>query len=167
MPWYAIHTRSRHENKVYVGLLQKALQALYPRIPVWSARKDRKKMISVPLFPGYLFVEVDNLDSGKIIDILKTTGVVRILGNRQDGTPAVIPEKAMATIQKLVTSEVDIRQTQYPKLGEPAVIVDGQFKGVEGHVAKTDYENEIFVISFEFLNRYVSISLKGYQIKKI
>lgn len=32
---------------------------------------------------------------------------------------------------------------------------------------KTDYQNEIFVISFEFLNRYVSIPLKGYQIKRI
>jgi transcription antitermination factor NusG len=167
MPWYAIHTRSRHENKVYEGLLQKALPAFYPRIPVWSRRKDRKKIISVPLFPGYLFVEVEYLDSGKIIDILKTAGVVRILGNRQDGTPAVIPDKTMATIQKLITSEVDIRQTQYPKLGEPAIIVDGPFAGVEGHVAKTDYENEIFVISFEFLNRYVSISLKGHQIKKV
>jgi transcription antitermination factor NusG len=167
MPWYAIHTRSRHENRVYDGLLQKSLPAFLPRISVWSSRKDRKKIISVPLFPGYLFVEVDYLDSTKIIDILKTFGVVRILGNRQDGTPAVIPEKTMATIQKLIASEVEIRQTQYPKLGEAAVIVDGPFKGVEGHVAKTDYENEIFVISFEFLNRYVSIPLKGHQIKKI
>lgn len=167
MPWYAIHTRSRHENKVYVGLLQKALQAFYPRISVWSSRKDRKKMLSVPLFPGYLFVNVDYLDNAKILEILKTTGVVRILGNRQDGTPAVIPDKTMATIEKLISSEVDVRQTQYPKLGEPAVIVDGPFKGVEGHVAKTDYENEIFVISFEFLNRYVSIPLKGHQIRKV
>jgi transcription antitermination factor NusG len=46
------------------------------------------------------------------------------------------------------------------------MIVDGPFAGVEGHVVKTDYENEIFVISFEFLNRYVSIPLKGRQIKK-
>jgi len=47
------------------------------------------------------------------------------------------------------------------------VIVDGPFKGIEGHVVKTDYANEIFIISFEFLNRYVSIPLQGHQIQKI
>jgi transcription antitermination factor NusG len=167
MPWYALYTKSRHENKVYEGLLQKALPAFYPQISVWSRRKDRKKMISLPLFPGYLFVDVEFLDGMKIIEILKTAGVVRILGNRQDGTPAAIPEKTMATIRKLIDSAVDIRQIQYPMLGDPAVIVDGPFTGVEGHVAKTDYENEIFIISFEFLNRYVSISLKGHQIQKV
>lgn len=167
MPWYAIHTRSRHENKVYHGLLQKSLAAFLPLISIRSRRIDRKKTISVPLFPGYLFVNVDYLDNTKILDILKTTGVVRILGNRPDGAPAVVPEKTIETIRKLIGSAVDIRQTQYPKLGEAAVIVDGPFQGVEGHVEKTDYENEIFVISFEFLNRYVSIPLQGYQIKKV
>lgn len=121
----------------------------------------------MPLFPGYLFVDVEDLTGGKMVEILKTFGVVRILGTRIDGTPTAVPEKTMATIQKLVASEVDIRQAQYPKLGEPAVIIDGPFTEIEGHVAKTDYENEIFVISFEFLNRYVSIPLKGYQIRKI
>jgi len=167
MPWYAVHTKSRHENKVYDRLLQKSLRAFLPLISVWSRRKDRKKLITIPLFTSYLFVHVDELDSSKIIEILKTAGVVRILGNRQDGPPAAVPEKTMDTIRKLMASETDIRQIQYPRLGETAVIVDGPFKGIEGHVAKTDYENEIFVISFEFLNRYVAIPLKGHQIQKI
>ena len=167
MSWYVIHTKSRHENKVFDGLTQKSFTAFLPKISVWSSRKDRKKRIYIPLFPGYLFVDVADLTGSKILEILKTFGVVRILGNRIDGTPAAVPEKTMTTIQKLVSSEVDIRQAQYPKLGEPAVIIDGPFAGIEGHVEKTDYENEIFVISFEFLNRYVSIPLKGYQIKKI
>ncbi|HOO39888.1 MAG TPA: UpxY family transcription antiterminator [Syntrophales bacterium] len=167
MSWYAVHTKSRHESKVYDKLLQKSLHAFLPRISVWSRRKDRKKKIIVPLFPGYLFIRVDDLDNAKMIEILKTAGVVRILGNRQDGPPAAVPEKTMDTIYKLVASENDIRQIQYPRLGEAAVIVDGPFKGIEGHVVKTDYANEIFIISFEFLNRYVSIPLQGHQIQKI
>ncbi len=167
MPWYAVYTKSRHESKVYDRLLQKSFHAFLPQISVWSRRKDRKKLISVPLFPSYLFIQVEDLDNARIIEILKTAGVVRILGNRPDGPPAAVPEKTMTTIRKLTASDVDIRQLQYPRLGEAAVIVDGPFKGIEGHVAKTDYINEIFVISFEFLNRYVSIPLKGYQIQKI
>jgi len=167
MPWYAVLTKSRHENKVYDRLLQKTFHTFLPRISAWSRRKDRKKRIIVPLFPGYLFICVDDLDNAKMIEILKTAGVVRILGNYPAGSPAAVPEKTMDTIRKLIASETEIRQIQYPRLGEAAVIADGPFKGIEGHVVKTDYANEIFVISFEFLNRYVSIPLQGNQIRKI
>lgn len=167
MTWYAVHTRSRHENKVFDGLRQKAFEAFLPKISVWSARKDRKKRITVPLFPGYLFVDVENLTGIKMVDILKTFGVVRILGNRIDGTPAPVPEDTMGTIRKLAQFGFEARQAQYPKLGEPSVIIDGPFQGVEGLVVKTDYKNEMFVISFAFLNRHVSLPLKGHQIRKL
>jgi len=36
MPWYAVYTRSRHENKVCTGLSQKAHHVFLPKIEVWS-----------------------------------------------------------------------------------------------------------------------------------
>ena len=81
MPWYAVHTKSRHEYKAHTGLTQKNLTSFLPEMEVWSKRKDRKKKISVPLFPGYLFVEA-SLDNETKLAILKTSGVVRILGKK-------------------------------------------------------------------------------------
>ncbi len=54
--WYALHTRSRFEQKVYDGLCGKSLEAFLPRIQVMSRRKDRRKMIMIPMIPGYVFV---------------------------------------------------------------------------------------------------------------
>jgi transcriptional antiterminator NusG len=56
LKWYALHTRSRFEQKVYDGLCGKSLDAFLPRIQVISRRKDRRKKILVPLIPGYVFV---------------------------------------------------------------------------------------------------------------
>ncbi|MCF8146871.1 MAG: hypothetical protein K9N21_23440, partial [Deltaproteobacteria bacterium] len=56
LKWYALHTRSRFEQKVYEGLCGKSLEAFLPRIQVMSRRKDRRKKILVPLIPGYVFV---------------------------------------------------------------------------------------------------------------
>ena len=167
MPWYAVHTRSRHEDRVYAGLVLKSLQVFLPKIEVWSKRKDRRKKIMIPMFPGYLFVELITLDNQMKLNVLKTFGVVRMLGKPTGSEPIPVPDAKIEAIQRLVQSKVEIQQFQYPKVGEPALITDGPFKGIEGIVVGTDYEKELFVISIELLQRAVAIKLEGFQIKRI
>jgi len=180
MPWYAVHTRSRHEDRVYAGLIQKSIHTFLPKIEVWSTRTDRRKKIMIPLFPGYLFVELlalDNqgylfvellaLDNQAKLGVLKTFGVVRILGKPRGAEPIAVPDAKIDAIQRIVQSKVEVQQIQYPKVGEPALIIDGPFKGIEGVVVSTDYSKELFVITIELLQRSVAIKLEGFQIKKI
>jgi len=167
MPWYAIHTKSRHEDVVYLGLTQKAYHAFLPKLEVWSKRKDRRKRILIPMFPGYLFVELFSLENAIKLDVLKTFGVVRILGKPRGAEPIAIPDAKIDAIQRIVQSRVEVQQFQYPKVGEPAMIIDGPFKGVEGLVLKTDYDKELFVIGIELLQRSVAIKLEGFQISRL
>ena len=167
MPWYAVHTRSRHEDRVHLGLTQKTYHAFLPKMEVWSKRKDRRKKILIPMFPGYLFVELLSLDNEIKVDVLKTFGVVRILGKPRGSEPLPIPDDKIDAIQRIVQSKVEVQQFQYPKVGEPARIIDGPFKGVEGLVLKTDYEKELFVIGIELLQRSVAIKLEGFQITRL
>ncbi|MEE8209751.1 MAG: shikimate kinase, partial [bacterium] len=51
--WYALRTMSRHEQKVTDRLLGKDFHAFLPTIEAWSRRKDRRKRITRPMFPGY------------------------------------------------------------------------------------------------------------------
>jgi len=167
MPWYAVHTRSRHEDKVNAGLIQKGHHVFFPKIEAWSRRKDRRKKILLPMFPGYLFVELDSIDLHTRLDILKTFGVVKILGNPSGSEPIPVPDEKIDSIRRIVLSKVEIQHFQYPKVGEPARIIDGPFKGIEGLVLKTDYKKDLFVISLELLQRSVAIKLEGFQIEKI
>jgi transcriptional antiterminator NusG len=167
MPWYAVHTRSRHEDRVHLGLMQKAFNVFLPKMEIWSKRKDRRKRITIPMFPGYLFVELSSLDNVTKVDVLKTFGVVRILGKSQGAEPLPIPDEKIDAIQRIAQSRVEVQQFQYPKVGEPARIVDGPFKGVEGLVIRTDYEKELFVIAIELLQRSVAIKLEGFQIARL
>lgn len=166
MPWYAVHTKSRHEYKAFTGLTQKDLTAFLPEMEVWSKRKDRKKKISVPLFPGYLFVEA-SLDNETKLTILKTAGVVRILGKKENTEPLPVPEAKIIAIQRIMDKKVEMFSLQYPKAGEPARIMDGPFAGIEGTVIKSDLEKELFVISIDLMQRSVAFKLEGFQISKI
>jgi len=167
MPWYAIHTRSRHEDKAFAGLVQKSISAFLPKIEVWSKRKDRRKRIMVPLFPGYLFVEMFSLDNEAKLDVLKTFGVVRILGKPTGSEPISVPDDKIDAIRRIVESRVEVQNLQYPHVGEAARIVDGPFKGIEGTVIKTDYQKDLFVVTIELLQRSVAIKLDSSQIEKI
>lgn len=166
MPWYAVHTKSRHEYKALAGFAQKNLKSFLPEMEVWSKRKDRKKKISIPLFPGYLFVEA-SLDNETKLAILKTSGVVRILGIKENAEPLPVPEEKIIAIQRIMDKKVEMFSMQYPKAGEPARIMDGPFAGIEGTVIKSDLEKELFVISIDLLQRSVAIKLEGFQIGKI
>ena len=57
--WFAIWTRSRHEQVVRDQLARKSIDAFLPTMPRWSRWKDRKKKIDWPLFPGYCFARFD------------------------------------------------------------------------------------------------------------
>jgi len=165
--WYAIHTKSRHEDKVYNGLVQKSIETFLPKMEVWSRRKDRRKRIHVPMFSGYLFVNIDELTNEKKLDVLKTYGVVRILGKPNTHVPIPVPEVQIEAIKSLIESQVEIQACIYPKEGEKARIADGPFKGIEGIVKKTDLKKNLFVVSIDLLQRSVAIKLEGFQIERI
>lgn len=167
MPWYVVHTRSRHEYKVNTRLVQKNLMTFLPEIESWSKQKDRRKKILTPLFPGYVFAETPILDNEIKLTILKTIGVVRILGKKEPCEPIPVPDNKIDAIRRFVNTKTEIFTLQFPKEGEPARIIDGPFAGVEGTVMKRNAEKELFVVSIELLQRSVAIKLKGFQICKI
>ncbi len=94
--WYALYTRSRFENVVFQGLCKKSMEAFLPRIRVKSRRRDRTLMIQIPLFPGYLFVRTD-LNPKEYIDILRTVGVVRMMGGK--GGPVPVADSVIASLK--------------------------------------------------------------------
>jgi len=167
MPWYAVHTRSRHEDRVDALLLLKSYNVFLPKMEVWSQRKDRRKRIMVPMFPGYTFVELPVLNNEIKVDILKTFGVVRILGKPYGSEAIPVPDATIDAIRRIVDSKIEVQQLQYPHVGERARIVEGPFKGIEGLVVETDYRKELFVVTIDLLQRSIAVKLEGMAIARI
>lgn len=167
MAWFAVHTRSRHEDTAYRGLVQKSIKAFLPKLEVWSRRRDRRQKIRIPMFPGYLFVELAGTDNQTRLNVLTTPGVVRILGRKTGNEPLPIPDAQIEAIQRLIESKVEMQRITYPDVGEWARITDGPFKGIEGKVLSTDLKKEVFVVSIELLQRSVAIQIDGFRLEKI
>ena len=54
--WYVLRVRSQAERLVHVGLHHKQFEVLNPTYQALSIRKDRRKVLTRPIFNGYMFV---------------------------------------------------------------------------------------------------------------
>jgi transcription antitermination factor NusG len=97
--WFAVWTRSRHEQVVRAQLDEKHVPAFLPTLTKWSRWKDRRKQIEVPLFPGYVFAK---FDPDTRLTVLKCTGVVSIVS--VNGMPVPVPTDEIENIRTLVSS---------------------------------------------------------------
>ena len=162
--WYCIHTRSRHEDVVYQRFEDKQIEAFLPKLEVWSRRKDRKKKIQKALFPGYLFVH-DSLAPAHRLEILKTPGVVRILGNEKG--PSSVPDSQIESIKTILAGKSAVSPFPYLREGQLVRVVYGPLKGSEGFLLKIKEGKEKLVISVDLLQRSVAVEIDGASVEPV
>src|SRR5208337_4543955 len=56
--WYAVYTRSRHEKRIKEQLDSQSLESFLPLYEAVHRWKDRRVLVRLPVFPGYLFVRM-------------------------------------------------------------------------------------------------------------
>jgi transcription antitermination factor NusG len=158
-PWFAVWTRSRHEQMVREQLQQKGIDVFLPTITKWSRWKDRKKKIDWPLFPGYCFARFDPLNR---MPILKCTGVVNIVS--VEGEPAPIPEHQIEGIRRLIESELAFDPVPMLQEGMMVGVVHGPLKGVSGRLVRKN-EKARLVLSVDLIGQGVSVEVDAADVK--
>ncbi|HOZ85949.1 MAG TPA: UpxY family transcription antiterminator [Niabella sp.] len=124
--WYLAYTRPLHEKKIATQFDLWGIEYFLPMtksLRVWS---DRKKYISIPLFPSYIFVSLPDAES--YYQCLQTKGLLYFIKN--DGKIAAINETLINHLKQVVTDCVEIKVTadQVPR-GEKLIINSGPFTG--------------------------------------
>jgi len=153
--WYVLHTRSRFENTTCEGLAKKSVEVLLPKILVQSKRRDRRVMLRTPMFPGYLFVNTD-LNPSHHLEILKTIGAVRLIGNREGPLP--VPQETIDSLKIISTAEQKVTTGTRFKKGDRVVVLRGAFTGVIGIFSRYRGKNRI-VVHIEALGQFASVDV--------
>jgi transcription antitermination factor NusG len=158
--WYAIWTRSRHEQVVREQLERKNIDAFLPTMPRWSRWKDRKKKIDWPLFPGYCFARFDLADS---LPVLKCTGVVNIVSF--EGKPASIPEGELDSIRVLVGSDLQFDPCPLIHEGMMVEVIHGPLRGVIGRLVRKDSPKARLVLAVNLIGQAVSVEVDAADVR--
>jgi len=159
--WYAIWTRSRHEQVVREQLLQKHIETFLPTVTKWSRWKDRKKKIDWPLFPGYCFARFN--PRAERLPVLKCTGVVSIISS-QAGEPAAIPEYEIDGIRQLVESDLAFDPCPMIREGMMVEVIHGPLRGVIGRLLRKN-EKARLVLSVDLIGQAVSVEVDAADVR--
>jgi transcription antitermination factor NusG len=157
--WFALWTRSRHEQVVREQLERKQIDVFLPTVTKWSRWKDRKKKIDWPLFPGYCFAR---FNPGDRLPILKCTGVVNIVSFQ--GEPAPIPEHEIYGIRQLVESDLAFDPCPMIREGMMVEVVHGPLKGVVGRLVRKS-EKARLVLSVDLIGQAVSVEVDAADVR--
>lgn len=161
MNWYATYTRCNHERVVNKLLNEKGINTFLPQIIVPSRRKDRKILIKRPLFPNYLFVELDQIRDNWM-KVFRTPGLVRICGN---GRPTPVPNDAIESIRIFVNSDRNIYPLPYLQIGSRVQVISGPLTGAIGILVREDRKRRRLVVSIELMGQSVAATLYDDEVR--
>jgi transcription antitermination factor NusG len=158
-----LHTKSRFENVVNDGLLKKSLEVFLPKIQVRSKRRDRRLLIKVPLFPGYVFVR-SSLQPNEQLEIVKTVGVVRFIGNSLG--PVAVPDDTIESLMIMINSDNPVTTGHRLKKGDRVIVVNGPFTGVTGYFVRYRGQGRV-VVNIDALGQYASVDVGEEDIERL
>jgi transcriptional antiterminator RfaH len=127
-PWYVLQSRPRRE--LLVASLLERVDEVKIFLPEVFEPKRRGHQLA-PLFPGYLFVQVD-LQSNEFEKIRRTPGVIGFVGNERH--PSAVDAAVVQQLQEQLQRLNAKGGLHYHNLepGNPITIVDGPLRGLNG-----------------------------------
>jgi len=137
------------------------MEAFLPKIKVRSSRRDRKLMIHIPLFPGYVFIKTD-LHPHTHLDIVKTAGAVRLIGTQTGPVP--VPEETVESLRIMVTSDLPITTGHTLQKGDRVMVVNGPFAGVTGTFVRYGAHGRV-VVNIEALGQFAGVDVQEEDIE--
>lgn len=126
--WNVVHTRSRHEKKLYDECEKFCQSAYLPLIKSISTHGNRVFEFEKPLFPGYLFCCCRREQRRELFRTKHVANIIEVFD--QDGLLRELGE-----IRKAISCGAPLETFPYLKRGARVVIVKGPFSGIEGIVS--------------------------------
>lgn len=148
-PWQVLHLRSRCEKKAAAYCAAAGLTHYLPLRREKKKYQRRQVEVWIPLFPGYLFVQLHPeqraliLRSGQVARILEVKDQLKFVSEIEQ-------------IRKALEAEPGLSACPAITAGQMVRITAGPFQGLEGIVAK-DKGGERVILNVEMIGQGVAI----------
>ena len=142
MNWNVVYTKPKWEKKVAERLNEIGVVAYCPLVAKERQWSDRKKVVNVPLFNSYIFVQIEEQERNRVFEI---PGAVRYLFWL--GKPAMVKDSEIETIQNWLsapaTYEVSLDEW---KKGDKIVLESGPFVSQSAIIQEVKQNHYIMIL---------------------
>jgi len=153
--WYLLYTKPKHERRVAEQLEKKNIPLYLPLMKVKRQWHDRMKVVNMPMFPSYIFVELGN--HGDYFESLNCDGTVCFVSVGKESArvrPDVINNLKLVVDKG---SDVEVCPDNF-NAGQRCVINEGVFGGQECEVVEYKNKQKV-IVRIELLQRTVLATL--------
>jgi transcription antitermination factor NusG len=161
--WFAVSTRSRQERVATRFLDSVGINTFLPSVTEMRHWSDRKQSVSLPMFPGYLFVRIAERPELRV-QVLKTPGVVNFVCH--GSLPVPIPQKEIDDIRTVLSERVSCAPYPFLRIGERVRIVGGALDQVQGTLVGRGPDSKL-VLSIELIQRSLAIELHDFRVEPV
>lgn len=161
--WYTIRTKPRKEATVAQRLGDLSLEVFLPWLRSRRRVGSRHQWLLVPLFPGYLFCRVDLVLSGKAARYAPGVKDFVKFGSRV----ADVGMEVIETLRQRCPNGVAQVQPRMYQTGEPVMISEGPFSGLEAIFDREMKGSERVAVLLEILGRRTRLVLSSEMISRV
>jgi transcriptional antiterminator NusG len=176
--WYVIHTYSGYENKVKANLehriasmdvKDRIFQVVIPTEEEIEIRDGQRRMVSRKRFPGYVLVDMLELEDGDEASnkawyvVRNTPGVTGFVGSGNKPVP-LEPAEVKQILRQMKADEPRVKVTFL--VGQPVRIIDGPFVDFTGTVDEINMEKGKVKILVSFFGRETPVELDFLQVER-
>lgn len=161
--WFAIQTRPRYEKKVISELQEKGVNAFLPLYSATHQWSDRRQVVQMPLFPGYIFVRIA-ASLNERVAVLQTNGVISFVGVRNMGVP--IPDCEIEAVRTVLNAGMKFEPYPHLQIGQRVCVRGGCLDGVTGVLTAINGDRSL-VVSVNLIQRSIAMRIEGYKVEAI
>jgi transcription antitermination factor NusG len=159
--WWVLYTRHQHEKAVADILSSKGFEVFLPLYNSIRRWKDRKKMLSLPLFPCYVFVR-GGFD--RRLQVVTTPGVHMILFHGEH--VAIIPDIEIEAVRRAVEGPFRVEPHPFLKCGQQVRVTHGSLQGVEGILTRKKNMYRL-ILSVQMMAQSVAVEIDATDVEPV
>jgi transcription antitermination factor NusG len=158
MSWYAACTSAHHEKRVAEQLAGRGVEHFLPLYESVHKWKDRNVRLRLPLFPGYVFVQ---LPWAERLRVLQVPGVARLVSFGDK--PAPVSEAEIEALRSGLQGQIQMQPHPYLSEGNKVRVMRGPLAGMEGILLRRK-GNLRLVLSLDLIMRSVAVDVNAADI---
>jgi len=161
LSWFAAYIAPNREKKTAASLSRSGIESFLPLYRSARRWSDRCVTLERPLFPGYLFVQIDLRERVKVLQI---PGVVHLVGF--GGVPIALPSEQIESIRKGMAEHANVEPYPYLSVGRVVRFRTGPFLGMSGILLRRKGRFRV-VISIELIERSMVVNVEAADVEPV
>ena len=156
--WFALQVKPRYEFLAACSLRSKGFEELLPTYKSKRQWSDRRKVVELPLFPGYVFCR---FNAQIRVPILTTPGVIRVVG-----TNLTVSTAEIEAIQAIVARGIPASPCSYLKVGTRVEVIAGPLAGIRGILVSHSNQYRL-ILSVTLVQSSVSVEVEHSDVRPV